>query len=121
MLRRLEVKVGSKHKVPPLRFAPVGMTELGGDVAAHSTVTSNQNTFLKVQNRKPASIIEMGRVRTQAMARLRTVDHCRPEWLAAMVPAMPDESTCVVLTGRPYQSASPMVNMAVISAAAPCP
>jgi hypothetical protein len=26
-----------------------------------------------------------------AMAKLRTVAHCRPEWFAAMVPAIPDE------------------------------
>ena len=37
-----------------------------------------------------------------------------------MVPATPDESTCVVLTGKPNQSAAPIVAMAVISAAAPC-
>jgi hypothetical protein len=35
-----------------------------------------------------------------------------------MVPATPEESTCVVLTGRPNPSAAPMVTMAVISAAA---
>jgi len=63
--------------------------------------------------------MDAGSVSTQAMARLRTVDHCRPEWFAAIVPAMPDESTCVVLTGMPNQSAAPMVSMAVISAAAP--
>ena len=32
---------------------------------------------------------------------LRIVDHCRPEPLAAMVPATPEESTWVVDTGRP--------------------
>ena len=46
-------------------------------------------------------IIAAGRVKTQAIAMLRIVDHCRPEPLAAMVPAMPDDSTWVVETGRP--------------------
>jgi len=78
-----------------------------------------QNMFLNPQNRNPASIIEAGRVSSQAIARLRTVDHCNPEWFAAMVPAMPEDSTCVVLTGSPNQSAAPIVNIAVISAAAP--
>ena len=32
---------------------------------------------------------------------LRMVDHCSPEPFAAMVPATPEESTWVVLTGRP--------------------
>src|SRR5579863_4121375 len=40
-----------------------------------------QNMFLKAQNRNPARTMEAGRVSTQAMARLRTVDHCKPEWL----------------------------------------
>ena len=29
---------------------------------------------------------------THAIARLRTVDHCRPDWFAALVPAIPDDS-----------------------------
>ena len=41
---------------------------------------------------------------------------CRPELFAAIDPATPDESTCVVLTGRPRTSAAPMVTIAVISA-----
>ena len=61
-----------------------------------------------------------GSVSTQANARLRTVPICNPEWFAAMVPAMPEDKTCVVLTGKPNQSAAPMVAIAVISAAAPC-
>jgi hypothetical protein len=46
----------------------------------------------------PDSIIVAGSVSTQASAMLRMVDHCSPDPLAAMVPAMPDESTCVVET-----------------------
>ena len=57
---------------------------------------------------------------THAAAMLRTVAHCRPEPLAAIVPAMPDDRICVVLTGRPYMSAAPIVSMATISAEAPC-
>jgi len=51
-------------------------------------------------NNVPAIRIEAGRVSTQAMSRLRTVLHCRPEPFAAMVPATPEVSTWVVLTGR---------------------
>ncbi len=53
------------------------------------------------QNKNAERIMAARRVKTQAMARLRTVLHCKPEWLAAMVPATPEESTCVVLTGSP--------------------
>ena len=45
--------------------------------------------------------IDTGSVSTQAMSRLRTVDICRPEPLATIVPATPEERICVVLTGRP--------------------
>jgi hypothetical protein len=45
--------------------------------------------------------MDAGKVSTQAISMLRTVDHCRPEPLAAMVPATPDDSTCVVETGKP--------------------
>jgi hypothetical protein len=40
------------------------------------------------------------------MARFLTVAHCNLEWFAAMVPAIPEESTWVVLTGNPNQSAA---------------
>ena len=40
-----------------------------------------------------------GKVSTHAIAMPRTVLHCRPAPLAAMVPATPDESTWVVDTG----------------------
>jgi hypothetical protein len=42
-----------------------------------------------------------GKVKTQAAAILRMVDHCSPLLLANMVPATPEESTWVVLTGKP--------------------
>ncbi len=35
------------------------------------------------------------------MAMLRTVENWSPEPFAAIVPAMPDDRTCVVDTGRP--------------------
>ena len=44
-----------------------------------------------------------GSVSTQAMRMLMSVSLCRPERLAAIVPAMPEESTWVVLTGSPMQ------------------
>jgi hypothetical protein len=56
--------------------------------------------------------MEAGRVSTHAIARFRTVLNCSPVWLAAIVPATPDESTWAVLTGIPNQSAAPMVNIA---------
>ncbi len=66
-------------------------------------------------------IIAAGSVSTQAIAMLRTVDHCMPEPFATIVPATPDESTCVVETGRPKPSAAPIVAAATIYAAAPWP
>ncbi|MOA53750.1 hypothetical protein D3C78_1772560 [compost metagenome] len=44
---------------------------------------------------------------------------CKPEPLATMVPATPDDSTWVVETGKPNMSAAPMVSMATVSAEAP--
>ena len=44
-----------------------------------------------------------------------------PEAFAHMVPATPLESTCVVLTGMPNESAIAMVVAATSSAAPPCP
>ena len=61
-----------------------------------------------------------GRVSTHAIAMLRTVANCSPDPFAAMVPAMPEESTWVVDTGSPYPSAAAIVAAAVISAQAPC-
>jgi hypothetical protein len=55
-----------------------------------------------------------GSVRTQANSRLRTVAHCRPEPLAAMVPATPDDNTWVVETGSPYTSAAAIVPAATV-------
>ena len=49
----------------------------------------------------PANAIAAGRVMTQAMAMERRVDHCRPDPLAAMVPATPLDRMCVVETGTP--------------------
>ena len=53
----------------------------------------------KIKYRVPDNAIAAGSVSTQASAMLRTVDHCRPEPFAAIVPAMPDDSTWVVDTG----------------------
>jgi len=73
----------------------------------------------KIRYRVPETIIAAGNVSTQASAMLRIVDHCSPDPLADMVPAIPDESTWVVDTGSPYPSAAAMVAAAVISAQAP--
>ena len=57
--------------------------------------------LLNVQNSSAARPIEAGSVSTHAIAKLRIVDHCRPDLFAHIVPATPDERTCVVLTGNP--------------------
>jgi hypothetical protein len=59
------------------------------------------NRLRKTQNQKAGSIIATGRVRIHARAILRTVSSRRPERLAVIVPATPDESRWVVLTGSP--------------------
>ena len=58
-------------------------------------------TEVKAQNKEADKPIETGKVSPHAMSRLRRVAHCKPERLAAMVPATPDDNTCVVLTGNP--------------------
>ena len=40
-----------------------------------------------------------GKVSTHASNRLRTVLICKPDELAIIVPATPEDKTCVVLTG----------------------
>ena len=56
---------------------------------------------LNIQNSREASPIDAGSVRTQAISKFRIVDHCRPDLFAHMVPATPEDKTCVVLTGNP--------------------
>lgn len=48
---------------------------------------------------------QTGNVNTHASMMFRNVPPCKPEPLAAIVPATPDESTCVALTGSPKISA----------------
>ena len=81
--------------------------------------TRTQKMWRKMKYKVPDSRIAAGRVSTQAINRLRTVDICNPDRFAAMVPATPDDSTCVVETGKPNMSAAPMVVMATSSAAPP--
>jgi len=64
------------------------------------TATFLQKMCRNTTNNDPANRIEAGSVNTHAISRLRTVLHCRPEPFAAMVPATPEVSTWVVLTGR---------------------
>ena len=54
---------------------------------------------------------------THAISRLRTVSHYHLERFATIVPAIPDDSTWVVLTGGLKWSAAPIVAIAVIPAA----
>src|SRR5262249_54481375 len=65
-------------------------------------------------------MIAAGSVSTQAISRLRMVAIWRPEPLAAMVPATPDDSTCVVETGRPNTSAAPVGAAGTRSGGGPC-
>jgi len=80
------------------RFEAVAADEAG---LVCAVVRRVQNRCVKSQYSEPDSRIAAGRVSTQAISRLRMVDICRPERFAAIVPATPDESTCVVETGRP--------------------
>src|SRR2546421_1747800 len=61
----------------------------------------DQKIDANAQCNVPEITIAAGSVSTQARAMFRTVESCKPEPLAAIVPAMPDDSTCVVETGRP--------------------
>src|ERR1700684_3318451 len=79
----------------------------------------SQNKCRKMKYSVPESTIAAGSVSTQPSAILRRVDHCMPEPLAIIVPATPEESTCVVDTGRPRPSAAPIVAIPTSSAAAP--
>ena len=56
----------------------------------------DQNRWRKSTKSPPDRMIAAGRVRTHAKMMLRTVAHCNPEPFAAMVPAIPEDSTCVV-------------------------
>jgi hypothetical protein len=87
--------------------------------SARTQLAAVQNKLEKIQYRTPEIIMAAGRVSTQASAILRTVESCNPEPFAAMVPAIPEDSTCVVETGNPYTSAAAIVAAAVISAQAP--
>ena len=85
---------------------PAGATRFETEAADEAglvcaVVRRVQNKCVKSQYSEPDSRIAAGRVSTQAISRLRMVDICRPERFAAIVPATPEESTCVVETGRP--------------------
>src|ERR1700760_4224564 len=67
----------------------------------------------------PDSSIAAGRVVIQASAMERMVLHCRPDPLAAMVPATPLDRIWVVETGTPIYSAPQLAAAAPISAEAP--
>jgi hypothetical protein len=73
----------------------------------------------KIMNNTPERAAAAGSVKTHAIAMLRTVLSCSQLLFAIMVPATPDESTCVVETGNPKPSAAMMVPIATSSAAAP--
>ena len=57
--------------------------------------------LLNVQNKTADSPMDAGNVNTHAISKLRMVDIWSPDLLAHIVPATPDDNTCVVLTGSP--------------------
>jgi hypothetical protein len=75
-----------------VRFA-ARITHSAQEDRGERAVADAQKIFRKVQNKLPDKSMATGNVSTQAISRLRTVPHCSPVWFAAMVPAMPDEST----------------------------
>ena len=64
--------------------------------------------------------MQTGSVRIHAMKMFRKVAIWRPDLFAAMVPATPEDRTCVVLTGSPKWSAARIVHIATNSADPPC-
>ena len=66
--------------------------------------------------------METGNVSNQAMAIFLIVLACKflIPLLATIDPAIPDDNTCVVLTGNPNQVEIPIVEAATNSALAPC-
>lgn len=79
------------------------------------------NSVLKIRKRVPDMVRQTGRVNTQANKILVIVPLSRlslpPD--ANMAPAIPDDKTCVVLTGRPSNVDALIVLAATISADAP--
>src|SRR5262245_11764665 len=55
----------------------------------------------RARNKTPESAIDAGRVRSQASAIFFTVLDWTPVPCATMVPAIPEDRMCVVLTGSP--------------------
>jgi hypothetical protein len=83
---------------PPMATNPRESSPAGLRGAAGICV---QKTLLNTKYSVPDNIMAAGNVRTHASAMLRRVTSWRPDPLAAMVPATPDESTWVVDTGNP--------------------
>ena len=73
-------------------------------------------------NNKSARMMDTGKVNIHAIAMFFSVLLFRlplpPD--AIIEPAIPLESTCVVLTGKPNQVLNPIVDAAMISDEAPC-
>ena len=92
------------------RFSAYGEQRLGAMVGewAHALAPAcgknhrfhRHVTCAASQKKMADSNIDMGKVSTQAMRMVRMVPLCTPLRLATIVPAMPEERTCVVETGR---------------------
>src|SRR5260370_9059582 len=77
----------------------------GGPLVSRCEEERGYSSFENSKYRLPEMIIAAGRVSTQARAMLRIVDHCSPHPLAAMVPAMPENTTSVHETTIQHPSA----------------
>ena len=75
---------------------------------------------LPKKKRRPPNRTAAGSVRIHASKIFWIVLPWIPDLLAHIVPAIPEDRTCVVLTGMWKKSARPIVIAATVSAAAPC-
>lgn len=64
--------------------------------------------------------IVTGRVTNHAIAMPDNMPHCKPTPAATIVPAIPEVTMWVVLTGNPLNPEKPIKTLDTVSAAAPC-
>ena len=103
-----EVGGRAQNESPAQDKSPRAKREPGGKGKARevgsciSTAAEDHMKWRSAKKMPAASRAAAGRVKIQARAMLRMVDSCKPLPLAIMVPATPDERTCVVETGMWY-------------------
>lgn len=96
------------QSLSPLPFPPKSKTATPADhnqpvwrALSHQDVTSSYARCRNSQYNSPESNAAAGSVKIHAAAMFRMVENCSPLLFAAIVPATPELSTCVVLTGSP--------------------